>query len=183
MPSPQEFATKLWQALKSDRTVMLGLAGHGGGSADEDGHTRPMTAQIDDGAPDGPTHDGPILDGQGPIWFFTSIDNLMVAKLRDGAQPATAAFASKGHDLFACIHGDLRIDTDRAVVDRLWNSHIAAWYEGGKTDPKLVLLRFDPDHAEVWEDASSIVAGIKTALGIGDPKQDYRDKKASIALG
>ncbi len=173
MSSPQEFTTKLWQALKLDHTVMLGLAGHGGDRVDEGGHTRPMTAQIEDGAP----------DGEGPIWFFTSIDNLMVAKLRDGAQQATAAFASKGHDLFACIHGDLRIDTNRAVVDRLWNGHIAAWYQGGKSDPKLVLLRFDPEHAEVWEDASSVVAGIKTALGLGDPKQDYRDKKASIALG
>ena len=177
MSTPQEFATKLWQAIRSDRTVMLGLAGHG--STDEDGHTRPMTAQIEDTAADGRS----LPAGQGPLWFFSSTENLMVAKLRGGPQHATAAFASKGHDLFACIHGDIRIDNDRAAIDRLWNSHIAAWYDGGRNDPKLVLLRFDPAHAEVWEDASSIVAGVKTMLGIADPKQDYREKKASIALG
>ena len=37
MPTPQELESKLWTALESDRTVMLGLDGA------EDGHTRPMT--------------------------------------------------------------------------------------------------------------------------------------------
>ena len=41
---------------------------------------------------------------------------------------------------------------------------------------------FDPEHAEVWKDASSVVAGVKMMLGIGDPKRDYRDKKVSIPL-
>ena len=39
-----------------------------------------------------------------------------------------------------------------------------AWYEGGKTDPKLALLRLDPEKAEIWLDASSIIAGIKKGL-------------------
>jgi general stress protein 26 len=63
----------------------------------------------------------------------------------------------------------------------LWNRYVAAWYEGGKTDPKLALLRLDPEKAEIWLDASSIVAGIKMLLGV-DPKQDYKDKVATVSL-
>jgi len=171
-----EFEAKLWSAIESDRTVMLGLAEHGqdgrGHGDVHEGHARPMTAQVEDtaGAP------------RGPIWFFTATDNALAAAVGTGQAPAFAHFASKGHDLFACIHGTLSIDNNPQVIDRLWNAYVAAWYEGGKTDPKLVLLRFDPDHAEVWKDASSVVAGVKMFLGIGDPKQDYRDKKASIPL-
>ena len=94
---------------------------------------------------------------------------------------AIATFAAKNHDLFATLHGSIVIDNDRAVIDRLWNRFIAAWYEGGKEDPKLVLLRFDAEKAEVWLDASSIVAGIKMLLG-ADPKKEYRDHMGEVDL-
>ena len=53
----------------------------------------------------------------------------------------------------------------------------AAWYEGGKDDPKPALLRFHAERAEIWLDASSPVAGIRLLLG-ADPKEDYRGKVA-----
>ncbi len=68
------------------------------------------------------------------------------------------------------------------MIDRLWNRYVAAWFEGGKDDPKLCLLRFDPAEAEIWLDASSIVAGVKMLLGFGDPKKDYEDSVASVKL-
>jgi general stress protein 26 len=83
--------------------------------------------------------------------------------------------------LFAAVHGNLSVDTDRAVVDRLWNRFVTAWYEGGKDDPKLALLRLDPDAGQIWADASSLVAGVKMLLGF-DPKEDYRDKVAKVDL-
>jgi general stress protein 26 len=160
MPSPHELEDKLWKALKSDMTVMLGLEGL------EDGHTRPMTAQVE--------------QERGPIWFFASKDNALIQNLPPGAR-AIVTFASKGHDLFASIQGRLSLDNDRAAIDRLWGLHVAAWYKGGKSDPKLALLRLDAERAEIWENASSLVAGIKTLFG-ADPKQDYRDKVAKVKL-
>lgn len=160
MPTPQELEAKFWKALKSDMTVMLGLDGL------EGGHTRPMTAQID--------------GEKGPIWFFTSTDNALVQAL-SGRSRAIVTFASKGHDLFASVRGSLSLDNDRAVIDRLWNRYVAAWYEGGKDDPKLALLRLDGESAEIWEDGSSLVAGLKMLLGV-DPKEDYQDKVAEVPL-
>ena len=160
MPTPAELEEKFWKALKSDMTMMIGLDGV------EDGHARPMTAQ---------------LEGErGPIWFFTAKDTAIVENLQRGNR-AIATFASKGHDLFATVHGRLSLDTDRAVIDRLWNRFVAAWFEEGKDDPKLALLRFDAERAEIWEDASSLVAGIKMLLGF-DPKKEYRDKVAEVRL-
>jgi general stress protein 26 len=163
MPSPDELKTKFWKALASDRTMMLGLDGV------EHGRTRPMTALTE--------HD------RSPIWFFTSADNGLVQALGGaggGGQRAIATFAAKGHDLFAAVHGKLRVDKDRANIDRLWNKWVAAWFEG-KDDPKVRLLRLDAEHAEIWLDGSSLVAGIKMLLGV-DPKQDYQDKVADVPL-
>ncbi|RVT94311.1 pyridoxamine 5'-phosphate oxidase family protein [Sphingomonas crocodyli] len=161
MPTPQELEAKFWKALRSDMTIMLGQDGA------EDGHTRPMTVQVE--------------GDHGPLWMFTSTDNALVNSLANYGGRAIATFASKGHDLFATIHGTVRVDTDRAVVERLWNSHVAAWYEGGKDDPKIALLRLDPEKAEIWENGSSLIAGIKTMLG-RDPKEDYKDKVAEVSL-
>ena len=161
MPTPAELEVKFWKALKSDMTMMLGLDGV------EDGHARPMTAQ---------------LDGErGPIWFFTAKDNAIVQRLAAGNR-AVATFVSRDHDLFATIHGSLRVDNDPAVIDKLWNRYVAAWYEGGKSDPKLALLRLDPEEGQIWLDASSLVAGIRMMLG-ADPKEEYKDKVAKVALG
>src|SRR3546814_2458007 len=84
-------------------------------------------------------------DAHGAFWFFTASDNRLAA-----GGPAMAQFAAKGHELFACISGTLVSESDRTVLDKLWSNSIAAWYEGGKDDPKLVLLRFDLDDAEIW---------------------------------
>ena len=162
MERNQEFEDKLWKAIKSDRTLMLGLDGV------EDGHARPTAGGLDGDT--GPT-----------LWFFTATDNALVRNLGARGGRAIAAFASKGHDLFASISGTLREDTDPAMVEKLWNPFVAAWYSG-KDDPKLCLLRLDAEDAEVWLDASSLVAGVKMLLGI-DPKREYRDKVREIDLG
>jgi general stress protein 26 len=155
-----DFEEKLWKALGSDRTVMLGINGV------DESHTRPMTAQFE--------------QERGPIWFFASTENAIVQTLGQSEARAVATFSSKGHDLFATIHGTLSVDTDRAVIDRLWNRYTAAWFEG-KDDPKIALLRLDAENAEVWIDASSIVAGAKLLLGI-DPKRSFKDKVANVPL-
>ncbi len=160
MTTPDDLEKNFWKALKSDRTVMLGLNGV------EDGHTRPMTALFE--------------DDRSPLWIFTSRDNGIVQQLDEG-QRAIATFVSKGHDLYATVHGGLVIDNDRAVIDRLWNPFVAAWYEGGKDDPKLVLLRLDAERAEIWLSGSSIVAGVKMLLGV-DLKKSYAGKVAEVRL-
>jgi general stress protein 26 len=160
MSKTRDIEQKFWKALASDRTVMLGLPGVDGG------HTRPMTAQVE--------------NGQGPIWFFTSADTAIVEHVKRKRR-AFAAFSAKGHDLFATIHGDLAVDQDAAVIERLWNPFIAAWFDG-KDDPKLRLLRFDADQAEVWLNENNLLAGIKMLFGV-DPKRDYADKVAEIDLG
>lgn len=150
MPTPQELESEFWKSLKSDMTMMLGIAIQGG-------HARPMTVLVE--------------EERSPFWFFSSKESELV-QLLNPSRNASATFTAKVHDLFATLHGKLAVDTDRNVIDRLWNPYIAAWYEQGKDDPKLVLLRLDVDHAHIWENATTLFAGIKLLLG-ADPKSRF----------
>lgn len=161
MSNEAELAEKFWKALKSDRTVMLGLSDH------ENGRAQPMTAVFEG-------------DHSGPIWIFSAVDVDLVQAVESGEHDAILHFASKGHDLFATVDGRMRIDNDRETIDRLWNPFIAAWYEG-KDDPKLRLLRFEPGDAQIWLNENSLFAGVKMMLGV-DPKTDYKDKVGEVRL-
>ncbi|HEY3798823.1 MAG TPA: pyridoxamine 5'-phosphate oxidase family protein [Caulobacteraceae bacterium] len=159
MTDERDIEAKLWKALKSDRTMMLGLA--------DEREAQPMTGQVED-------------DTGGAIWFFTSKDTDL-AKSLGRSHPAIIHFAGKGHDLFASIEGELTADNDRATIERLWNPFVASWFEGGKDDPDLQLLRFDPASAKVWLNENSVFAGVRVLLG-RDPKADYADKTAQLDL-
>lgn len=155
-----ELANKFWRSLKSDMIMMLGLVGV------EESHTRPMTAQM--------------RGSEGPIWFFTSRENTLVQNLRADSR-AIGTFTARDFDLFASIHGRLSLDTDPDVIDELWNSHVEAWYEQGKDDTDLALLRFDPDRAEIWENEGGLFAGLKMLFG-RDPRRDAEKHGAQVNL-
>jgi hypothetical protein len=123
MTKPAELEAKFCKALISDRTMMLGISGV------DESHTRPMTAQLegDEGG-----------------------SNLVLHRQGQRLGAAASRRRRRGCDLSPritpfSVHGSLRVDTERDVVDRLWNRFVAAWYEQGKDEPKLALLRLDSD--------------------------------------
>lgn len=130
----------MWDKMAAGPFLMVGLTGHGT-------HSEPLTAQLD-------------KDQVDTIWFFIGRDNRLA-----GGGHAMAQFVSKGQDFFACIDGEVRIDNDPAMIDKLWNKQVEAWFPGGKADPNLALLRFDIDSAELWEADVSLGGKIKMLFG------------------
>jgi len=160
-----------WKALDDSPFIMLGLEGV------EDDLTRPMSAQVD--VPKGGDKD----DG-GPIYFFASKTDGVGQSVTQGNR-AVATFAAKDHGLFAHIHGTLVEDNDPAIIDRLWNPFIAAWYKHGKTDADLRLLRFDTTTATIWEAAKGSTlkaAAIKALFNVDPGKEHSAEHKAEVRL-
>lgn len=165
MTAQADIEAKFWKAVKSDRTMMVGLVGVEGSMG------QPMTAQLDE-----------AQKGQRrtSIYFFTAKDTDLAQEMGERHR-AVVNFAAKGHDLFAAIEGELFTDNDEATIDRLWNRFVAAWFEGGKDDPELQLLRFEPRDAHIWLNEHSAIAGVKMLLG-NDPKDDYKGKTAQVSF-
>lgn len=166
----QELKELFWEELSSSPFMMLGLQGV------EDSLTRPMTAQVD--APNGADDE----DG-GTIYFFGAKSENLVRNI-GSSHRAVATYASKGHDLFAHIHGTLVLDNDRQVIERLWNPIIASWYKDGKDDPDLQLIRFDADRADIWkaEAGSTLFAAALKMLGRDPGKDHQKANRAEVAI-
>ena len=170
--APQvELKRLFWKELRDSPFMMLGLQGV------EDSRTRPMTAQVD--VPENGDKD----DG-GPIYFFASKTEHLVTAMGQ-THKAVATYASKGHDLFAHVHGDLVLDQDRGVIDRLWNPTIAGWYKDGRDDPDLTLIRFDTDSANIWKaetGATLRAAALKALFAVDPGKEHQNDNRADVKL-
>ncbi|MDQ3471321.1 MAG: pyridoxamine 5'-phosphate oxidase family protein [Pseudomonadota bacterium] len=157
----QRLEDKFWDALEQSPFLMLGLQGV------DDAFTRPMTAQVD-----GAT-----------IYFFANASDDLVRGLQHSNR-AVATFASKGHQLFASVHGTLHLSNDREVVERLWNPIIASWFKDAKDDPDLALVRFETSSADVWEaDAGASLKAAAIKLLGRDPGKKHQDEhRAEVAL-
>lgn len=131
---------RLWKELDKSPFLMMRLEG----ASD---HAIPMTAQLDP-------------DNQGYLYLFHNRDG----RLSQGGK-AIGQFSAKGHDLFASIAGTLSDASDPALIDQYWSHVMEAWYEGGKSDPNLSLLRFDLIDAEIWTADASIKGLFKMFTG------------------
>lgn len=151
-----EIRKAMWKEMGKSPFVMLGLVG-------SHEHSEPMTAQLDP-------------DADGKFWFYCNRDN----RAAKGGE-AMAQFVSKGHDIFACIHGDLTEETNEAIKDEYWSEQTEAWFEGGRQDPNLMMLRFDLKHAEIWEGDQSLTGMFKMLTG-QTIKPDEAGKHAEVAL-
>lgn len=130
----------MWKAMAASPYVMLGLA-------DDHQHFEPMYAVLDP-------------DADGEFWFYTSKQN----RAAPGGK-ATVQFVSKGHDLYASIHGTLTEETSEAIKDKYWNNQVEAWFDQGRQDPDLKMLRFNLSTAEIWETDTSITGKLKMLTG------------------
>ena len=125
--SNAEAIKEFWDHLKDRSTVMLGAVGGD--------RLQPMTAFSE------PENE--------LVWFFTRNDTDLAVEAV-GAADARLIFASKDEKVFADISGILSIDHDRGRIERYWNPVVAAWYPGGKDDPQLTLMKFEPRDGQVW---------------------------------
>lgn len=162
MTSDTDIEQVFWKALKDSPVLMLGLDGERGAA------TQPMTAFYE--------------RETAPFWFFTANDHDLTRALDQGDR-AIAAFAAKGHGIFASIRGRLSLDNDPDTIDRLWNPVVSQWYEGGKSDPKLALLRLDVDDAKIWKSdlAGFIRPAINKLLG-RKPESGEHEEVAEVSL-
>ena len=166
----EELKQLFWEELKDSPFVMIGIQGV------EDSRTRPWTAQVN-------WQDEKALADGGDIYFFGSKSEAVVKGLAQNNK-VVCTFVSKGHKVFAHIHGTLEALEDRALVDQFWNPFIASWYKGGKDDPELQLLRLNTSKAEIWkaEVGATLVAAALKLLG-RDPGKDHQQaNQAEVAL-
>jgi general stress protein 26 len=102
-----------------------------------DGATfRPMSAQE--------------VDDEGNIWFFSDINS---DKNREVNQDNAVQliFSHPGKSSYMIVNGEAEISTDRARIEELWSPAAKIWFEQGKDDPDISLIKVNTKSAYYWD--------------------------------
>ncbi|AXK72066.1 general stress protein [Lysobacter sp. TY2-98] len=97
------------------------------------------------------------VEFDGDLWFATGADSEKVREIEATPQ-VNVAFASDDNGTYISISGRAIATRDRGDIERHWKPYMAPYFEGGKDDPNLCLIRVEAESAEYW-DTPGTVAG------------------------
>ena len=98
--------------------------------------TRPMTTQE--------------VDEEGNFWFFSSKASHKNYEVRSDSR-VQLLFANTSESEYLTVEGTATIIEDRDKIEALWSPMVKAWFEKGKNDPDLTLIKVAPESAYYWE--------------------------------
>lgn len=90
------------------------------------------------------------VDDNGHIWFLLSAESQLYKNLETNNN-ISIAFAHIGDYKFLTINGKGQLSQDKERIDKYWNSFVEAWFEKGKEDPNIRILKVVPNEAHYWD--------------------------------
>lgn len=99
-----------------------------------------------------------LLDAEnfeGTLWFLTPDPSPKTDDVRANHEINVAVADGKG---YLSLSGTARVERDQEKIDELWNPFAEAWFENGREDPSVALLRVDVRTAEYWDTDKPLVA-------------------------
>ena len=104
------------------------------------------------------------VDEDGNIWFLFSSESETHRNIQKNNK-VSLLYAHVGDYNFLSINGKAEISEDQERIDKYWNKMIAAWFEKGKEDPHIRVLKVMPDEAHYWDNKSNkLVTLMKVAV-------------------
>ncbi|MEO5599802.1 MAG: pyridoxamine 5'-phosphate oxidase family protein [Cyclobacteriaceae bacterium] len=98
--------------------------------------TRPMSTQE--------------VDDDGNFWFFSSKESHKNSELSDDPR-VQLLFANTSQSEFLTVYGQAIILHDRKKIEEMWSPIVKAWFQEGKDDPDLTLIKVVPESAYYWD--------------------------------
>jgi general stress protein 26 len=119
--------------------------------------TRPMTTQQ--------------IDDEGNFWFFSARSSHKNDEVRSDAR-VQLLFANTSESEYLTVYGTAAIVDDREKIKELWSPMVKAWFQGGKDDEELTLIKVQPESAYYWEPKQNkMVTLFKMALSAVSGKE------------
>lgn len=128
--SSKEHKEKIWNYIKDIKTCMM-VSGQG-----DSIHARPMHLVQDE------------YDNK--IWFFTSKSSEKVTEI-ENKHRVCLTFSDNDKNVFVSMTGHAHLTQDRALIDKFWNSVVAAWFPEGKDGDDVALLEINIEKGEHWD--------------------------------
>lgn len=114
--------------------------------------------------------------GAREIWFIGDKESEAVANIKQNPQ-ANLAYVSNDNKDYVSINGTAELVDDKAKLEELWSPIYNAFYEHGKEDENVQLIKIVPNGAEYWRSGSTVINTAKMAAAA------LQDGKTAESLG
>jgi general stress protein 26 len=103
------------------------------------------------------------VDDNGDIWFLGSKSSDKYTDiLQDGN---VQLFFSKNSDFtYLSVYGTGSFSEDQARIDKYWNKMVEGWFEKGREDPDIVLIKIMPHDIRYWETKDNKIVSLAKVL-------------------
>lgn len=134
-----------------------------------DGATcRPMSAQE--------------VDDEGNIWFFSNINSSKNLEIRQDSA-VQLIFSHPGKNMYMIVNGTTEIFNDRKKIDELWSPVVKMWFEKGKDDPDISLLKVRIKSAYYWDtDGNKMINFFKFLASVATGSNLVKNVEGSIKV-
>lgn len=93
--------------------------------------------------------------GAKEIWFIGDKNSDVVKDLRNNSQ-VCLSYSTQDEKNYVSITGHAELPDDKDKLDELWEPIYNAYFEHGKEDPDIQLIKIIPRGAEYWMSGSSV---------------------------
>lgn len=104
------------------------------------------------------------VDENGNIWFLFSSESESYHHLQQD-QTVCLLYSDVRNYNFLSIHGRGEISDDKSRIEKYWNKMMEGWFEKGKEDPRIRVLKVVPAEAHYWDNKTNkLVTFFKVAI-------------------
>ena len=106
------------------------------------------------------------VDDDGNIWFISNMNSNKNDEIRTDDH-VQLIYAKGGNSHFLSIYGEAEVLKDQNKIDELWNGYAKAWFQEGKKDPDISLIKVIPTEAYYWDTVhGKMVSLLKIAASV-----------------
>jgi len=114
--------------------------------------------------------------GAKEIWFIGDKKSESITNIKGNPQ-VNLAYVSQQDKDYVSINGTAELVDDKDKLDELWSPVYNAFYEQGKEDPDIQLIKVVPNGAEYWISGNSLINAVKMAAAA------VQDGKTAESMG
>ena len=100
--------------------------------------------------------------GAKEIWFIGHKPSETVDNIKQNPE-VNLAYVTQESDKYLSISGTAELVEDEEKLNELWSVIYNAYFEKGKEDPKVQLIKVVPHGAEYWANGNAITSAVKMA--------------------
>lgn len=99
------------------------------------------------------------VDDQGNLWFISSRKSNKNFEIKHDDR-VQLIFSKSAEAKFLSVYGNATVYRDKATIEAIWSPMDKAWFEEGKDDPDVTVIKVSPSDAYYWDTESGKVVSL-----------------------